>query len=215
MIVDNQTTGAGRARGFSGAVACSMDAPADCAATLPYFLAQAAAGSPMTAADYSRAFAQIDAVVSGRPAAGTASAAPVSTGATPAGTPTAAGAGADPVIASYTVAVPAGYTIPIGAGGTPTPVRGGSGLSFSGEFTFATGTASEELVDMGGSPTYAACSSGVVDAVSQKTVVGAAVGDGFCYFASAGSSTGVFASVTVVSYSNAGATANLQVTVWK
>jgi hypothetical protein len=144
-----------------------------------------------------------------------ASAASVSTGATPAGTPTTAGAGSDPVIADYTVTVPAGYTIPIGAGGTPTPVRGGGGLSFSGEFTFATGTANEELVDMGGGPTYAACSSGVVDAVSQKTVVGAAVGDGFCYFASAGSSTGVFASVTVLSYASAGGAAIVQVTVWK
>jgi hypothetical protein len=52
------------AGGFSGVVACSLDDAATCAASLPYFLAQAAANSPMTAADYTHAYAQIATFVS-------------------------------------------------------------------------------------------------------------------------------------------------------
>jgi hypothetical protein len=103
LFIDNQTTGAGQAKGFSGAIACSMDSAATCAASLPYFLAQAATGSPMTAADYSDAFTQIESAVNGGSAAGTASAAPTasaggstgSTGTAAAGSGANAGSSAD------------------------------------------------------------------------------------------------------------------------
>jgi hypothetical protein len=64
LVVQNRNPDAGgHAGGFSGVVACSLDDPESCTATLPYFLAQAAAGSPMTAANYAAAFAQITAFV--------------------------------------------------------------------------------------------------------------------------------------------------------